>query len=68
MVRHPDLPAFYERLSSSTKPVLTAPVRDLFTSPARPPLRERGFDGVEMPWGLGFEVAGCFGGSTGYQA
>jgi len=41
---------------------------ELMTSNHRSGIKDRSKHGAAVPWGLGFEVAGSFGGSLGYRA
>ncbi len=63
-----DLAAFYDSLASDPGSVFRSPLTlDLLTSAHRVGVRDRTFNGAQVPWGLGFQVAGSFGGSMGHR-
>ena len=63
-----DLAVFYDTMADPAHPFfehsLTA---STLTSVHRDGLRDHGYGGAALPWGLGFQLAGCFGGSIGYR-
>ncbi|MDG2114788.1 MAG: serine hydrolase [Actinomycetota bacterium] len=64
-----DLAAFYDALNSPATPFFKQDSTiDLLTSTHRDGLRDHHFGGAAVPWGLGFQTAGSFGGSLGYRS
>lgn len=63
-----DLAAFYDALNAPGHPLFDqASTAALLTSTHRDGLRDHHFGGAAVPWGLGLQTAGAFGGSLGYR-
>lgn len=58
----------YEGLLGDATALFERPTTvDLLTTTHRSGVRDRTFRGAAVPWGLGFQVAGSFGGSVGHR-
>ncbi len=58
----------YEALLGSASTLFDRPTTvELLTANHRNGVRDRTFRGASVPWGLGFQVAGNFGGSVGHR-
>ncbi len=63
-----DLAAFYDALNAPGHPLFeSAGTGPLLTATHRDGIRDHHFGGAAVPWGLGFQTAGAFGGSLGYR-
>ena len=63
-----DLAAFYDALNAPKHPFFRhATTASLLTATHRDGLRDHHFGGAAVPWGLGFQTAGAFGGSLGHR-